>query len=1098
MSKREVISAIKRLNTIYEVVVEKSEKELVFEFLEKHFRSAGFLGFRDDLGRITHCEIADLMLKALEGSNSDLIAKFFILSPMGCFGVKEETHRSAVLLIDGISSLTAARKLDKIATFASLNFSQDKSIRYREDAYPEGVTFDLSNYMLYDSLSASNQFLIQSMTEKSIEKSKDMMLPKNYRELLDAALAGRTSGYKSWARSNANLRRLLFHFNLSDISEVTKDHIKQWMLYTFSDGSWHRHLHDFKPIIKALSGVSVSDVTAKINYEKSITVGSTKVGRKRSTNVKIPDGYSYASETLCRLLRESRRNVIFSHANERSVVKIGNWEIASADLYQYKPDLLNDENYTNSFWSSTQADFLNSQNYEKSTKRMKSRALMHLNYYIFSYLKSFYLGFSGDHVFPGQPRDFHGALYTHKSDTVKKHLYRSSDAKFPMIVADFVEVLQKKSARSKSSARDILATLRQYFDFVITRYSSIDKCKLEANPFSAFDSVRGEAAPKKVKTKKIDFEYWLYFQAYVLHLLEALIEYAEDDQNGNYESSDIPLNVEFKTLGEKLVIGNVEHRIDGDIFLSPIEINTNGLTRSIPNLFDIGVYLVMATTGLRQANVLWIDARNFDEGFDDSLDDGMYSEIFVSADKTKTEGFYSATTAKVIRLMRRIRNIRKKLVDIPYEPIPYNDDSESKWGEILPLFQSRPSNITEYKKFKLLLLSFEKFMRDNSLQLKSVFRIAHYDSETGDISDAKDDKGSFINEYRIRASAGDFVPFSPVKMYSDISPHSLRVTFDSFMSVMTDEETVGRIFTGQGAVTVGSYTKNTPLEEMSVKALASKAGITIAPVSQSENEKELIVEKLKEKGLSGASVFTISGIGKEKPIDNILKDLSREEWAINKTHICPYNNICPDDILVDLGGKKNCALCPASISTVEDGPAIAALIKKLCDEVADINEELEKEGYNKSERRELMDKRLSITKEACSWIVRHKYLNSILESEQFGVFPGGEDRVKSTLKYMEPGSPEVNILSRLIEVENAPALQSERLKKEADRMSRILVKKIKDGAVDFRRHSPVELAASLIRKIANINEIPVQEIPKIAQQISVQTRDEGNLLLEVS
>jgi hypothetical protein len=72
---------------------------------------------------------------------------------------------------------------------------------------------------------------------------------------------------------------------------------------------------------------------------------------------------------------------------------------------------------------------------------------------------------------------------------------------------------------------------------------------------------------------------------------------------------------------------------------------------------------------------------------------------------------------------------------------------------------------------------------------------------------------------------------------------------------------------------------------------------------------------------------------------DIAISLSSDQIAYNTTHMCPYNNNCPPEV-VKTTGKNNCGQCYASIKTVDHLPRIIAHIRSLHSEVEQLGENI--------------------------------------------------------------------------------------------------------------------------------------------------------------
>ena len=107
-----------------------------------------------------------------------------------------------------------------------------------------------------------------------------------------------------------------------------------------------------------------------------------------------------------------------------------------------------------------------------------------------------------------------------------------------------------------------------------------------------------------------------------------------------------------------------------------------------------------------------------------------------------------------------------------------------------------------------------------------------------------------------------------------------------------------------------------------------------------------------------------------------------ENITVNATHICPYQNKCPDDILAEFG-EARCGQCWYSIKTIDHLPRIAAKIRSLSYELkqlsAHIQAALDKGGQPPA-LFHLEHDRKNLAAELSAWIVCHNLLNQMLKN----------------------------------------------------------------------------------------------------------------------
>jgi hypothetical protein len=113
----------------------------------------------------------------------------------------------------------------------------------------------------------------------------------------------------------------------------------------------------------------------------------------------------------------------------------------------------------------------------------------------------------------------------------------------------------------------------------------------------------------------------------------------------------------------------------------------------------------------------------------------------------------------------------------------------------------------------------------------------------------------------------------------------------------------------------------------------------------------------------------LSGIkaAKQRPIDSL---------AFMPTHICPFGNQCPADVMKDLGAvpgsRTPCGGCYYSIKTVDHLPRIHGLIRVLTDECSELESHIAEARKNGASPQSLLQKanhRKFLASEIISWSV---------------------------------------------------------------------------------------------------------------------------------
>ena len=313
----------------------------------------------------------------------------------------------------------------------------------------------------------------------------------------------------------------------------------------------------------------------------------------------------------------------------------------------------------------------------------------------------------------------------------------------------------------------------------------------------------------------------------------------------------------------------------------------------------------------------------------------------------------------------------------------------------------------------------------------------------------------------------------------------MRVTFDSFWSNILSNETISKLHTGQSPQTVGYYSKNTPDDVNQALRIAQQLGLP-HQIPNQDKDAQKTIKGLKEIGIT-PDIIAISTAGVDDfDIHEEIRRAPDQNIAVNRTHICPYGNVCPNKIKAILDNKKLCGLCPASLSFKSDGPAIAAEIRRLGDEIADLSVSINSGKLTSGEKSSYSQRRMSLTTELAAWMCRHDYLLEMSDGEIL-LDEDGQGHYQIKLTYQKPNETWTDdqvALWRIIETSEVKTLQSERLRAKARRIGRTLVTRITPDIMDAIESDPVKAAALTVEKHARLQGLSLDEVVKLIEAIS--------------
>lgn len=351
--------------------------------------------------------------------------------------------------------------------------------------------------------------------------------------------------------------------------------------------------------------------------------------------------------------------------------------------------------------------------------------------------------------------------------------------------------------------------------------------------------------------------------------------------------------------------------------------------RIAPN--DVRVTQVMCETGFRQLHTIWLDLQRYDKRVVRSSESSL-TVLQVATDKA--HGAWTAIVARhVVDILDRQRAWYQKCSDPKYsEDVHYNGNSKSKFGSFKPLFRKyfgHPRSWSVYTKFPIFLAALKYFI----------------ERQIGDDTD--------YNLVNIKRDDDHFVEFDDYSAYphnsfawldvcSEYTPHGLRAAFITEALNFLPPSIVGQYFTGQtpeqvlyyqivdGVQIPGHRQILTEYLSRNLDAFSAAEAPDIAEriiklnASLVRSIKENVSEAIQRFGL-----VSLQGIKRstQKSSTNGLDLLIAQkftELAYNTTHICPFANKCPVEIVKALGNTRPCAVCPYAIRGIMHLPAISA------------------------------------------------------------------------------------------------------------------------------------------------------------------------------
>ena len=485
--------------------------------------------------------------------------------------------------------------------------------------------------------------------------------------------------------------------------------------------------------------------------------------------------------------------------------------------------------------------------------------------------------------------------------------------------------------------------------------------------------------------------------------------------------------------------------------ISDMHINGEVQPRIIMN--DVRSTLLMCETGIRQHHLLWLDVDRYANYVERNMNRPL-APLLVSSDKAHGE-WTSIVSNRVIEILDRQNAWYRRCTNPSFNnQIWYNLNKGSKFGRLRPLFRLEiaPKGWKNYDPFRLLLLCLQYFIK----------------AEQGDVrcpdivwcksSPDSTDELQYITDHTVEGLSS----ITASTLTSDYTPHGLRAGFVSEAIKFLPPSIVGQWLTGQSEALVSYYSvfDETDLgithQQMLCMSLMSNqeklaAGDfpdLAAAISRLNGTLQQDIATDPVAAISRHRLMSLSSIKRESDtgLDRIIaREVS--ELAFNTTHICPFNNTCPKEVL-DLFGEPNCcSACPFAIRGVAHLPAISAKKDKYRELMASTLTLIQQYLTRKPSARisteldQLEAENDRFAREAC---LLEAIENQLIQMHENGLADElmVKDRAGVQRHYERVSLPEeARLLKRLIDVQNFPDASSEDLSMKLAHLRHILLMK---------------------------------------------------------
>lgn len=572
---------------------------------------------------------------------------------------------------------------------------------------------------------------------------------------------------------------------------------------------------------------------------------------------------------------------------------------------------------------------------------------------------------------PKTIEDFKGSFFISSPIPINK--------KLPPSLLDFIDILSKdRSEKEREYKYRILISMKSFFDYIISKKESFAIKGELYNPISEMDIPKIVRRPESNKVRLPTEIFWMFisYTGKILEIINAI--------NSKILNGDIKY-ITVEKLLKNCVVNNY-YNLPNDFFeiigVNPVFL-VNGKENEVKkirvellsskkykikensskyliNPLIVTQILVALETGLRHQSIQWL-SKDFDMKTPANIDENQVYSCFIKTDKSKEHSWFSEVSGRVIKYLRNVREFNSKLDYSIFDEDIFYENKETKWGKYKLLMSFNTENGLPYsdtlynKKFKALLSGVDDCLIDNGCNYK-IFK-------------SKSDKENLI---------------------SDVTPHSTRVMVVSELINYLPPEYISKHVTGHSIQTVSYYTKfnDKDLDELKKSQIVGLKKIVdnkfpdeeIITINNNDLNSEIVLAFQKDPN-KAIEEYGCEVMDENVNIKNIILN-PQIEFSYSSTHICPYNGICPKEI-IDKNMYHKCYVCPYAIRSVDHLPALCAKNRTLIEEIEELENSLLANNITDNKIKiSMQDKRKKLVEEMATYSIIINFLDLKLKEMQ--------------------------------------------------------------------------------------------------------------------